>query len=67
MHFVKALLTGWLTEKYGARILVVLGGIQAAVGFVICGYSPDLLGVIMGFGIIGKNYTITTVMVEKKR
>src|SRR5215510_12315701 len=44
---------GWFVDKYGPRIVVLLGGILCAIGWVINAYATSLSGYYLGMIIAG--------------
>lgn len=51
-----------LTNKYGARIVVILGSIIAGLAFLLSIMSPNIYVMILLYGIIGGMHQIITLM-----
>jgi MFS transporter, OFA family, oxalate/formate antiporter len=57
---------GRLQDRYGPRVAILVGGLLAGLGCVVCGLSgASLLGYVIGFGVItgtgvGFGYAATT-------
>ena len=44
--------TGWLSDRYPLRILVLIGAIGAMIGFVMSAFASNIYIVIIGYGVI---------------
>ena len=50
--FFSAVFTGWLSDRYPLRILVLIGATFAMIGFVMSAFAPNIYVVIIGYGVI---------------
>lgn len=51
-----------LCSKIGHRITAIIGCLLQALGFIICGYAPNIAVVYIGFGVfLGTGISISTV------
>src|SRR5215470_19740350 len=44
---------GWLVDKFGPRLLVIVGGIAAGMGWVLSGYAATLTELYLAYAISG--------------
>src|SRR5262252_3000827 len=44
---------GWLVDKFGPRLLVMLGGVLAGLGWVLSGKAATLTGLYLSYAIAG--------------
>ncbi len=47
-----ALVTGWLSDRFPHRNIVVTGAVMAAAGFATAAFASDIHVVILGYGVL---------------
>ena len=45
-----AVVTGWLSDRYSLRILVLIGAVLSMTAFVVSSFAPNIYVVIIGYG-----------------
>lgn len=50
--FITMIGGGFLNQKLGPRWVVFLGGVLFGLGFLICGFSSSVAGLIIGYGVV---------------
>ena len=66
--FFSAVFTGWLSDRYPLRILVLIGATLSMIGFVMSDFAPNIYVVIAGYGVITVwlLYSIATFKLSKE-
>src|SRR5437588_5462005 len=45
---------GWLVDKFGPRLLVIVGGLAAGFGWVLSGYAETLTHLYLAYAVAGR-------------
>ena len=49
---ISSLVAGWLADRYGARRLILVGGVLCGLGFAAMGLAHSFLGVVAAYAVI---------------
>ena len=66
LHIFPAVFTGWLSDRYPLRILVLIGATLAMIGFVMSAFAPNIYVVIIGYGVVTGIFDSDVQVIESK-
>lgn len=46
------ILGGWVTDRFGPRFVMIVGGVLAGAGYVLAGFATSLTGLVLGYGVL---------------
>lgn len=49
---VPMILGGWVTDRFGPRLVMAAGGVLACAGYVVAGNATTVAGIVLGYGVL---------------